>query len=65
LIKVDHSVTSANDQLSLKFRHNGFIFPSLCIGSNHGTVLELRNKTSVHLFYRMNKIWVQVWVRMN
>ena len=26
---------------------------------------QLRNKTSVSVFYRNNKIWVQVWVRMN
>jgi len=26
---------------------------------------ELRNKTSVPVFYRGNKIWVQVWVHMS
>jgi len=29
--------------------------PSLCIGKSHGTVLELRNKTSVNSVYRGNK----------
>jgi len=27
--------------------------------------VQLRNETSVPVFYRDNKIWVQVWVRMN
>jgi len=27
--------------------------------------LCLRNKTSLSVFYRGNKIWVQVWVLMN
>jgi len=27
--------------------------------------IQLRNKTSVPVFYCGNKIWVRVWVRMN
>jgi len=31
----------------------------------HSVVHYLRNKTSVPVFYRSNKIWVRVWMRMN
>ena len=31
----------------------------------YGNSVDLRNKTSVSVFYRGNKIWVRVRVRMN
>jgi len=31
----------------------------------HFEFFSLRNETSVPVFYRSNKIWVRVWVRMN